>query len=488
MREGTQEDFDHFCMYSRHVRYLGIIDNNRILSDEVLEDYLRLFPDRPFLPRVQSINTCTSPVQPMSPPQWLRFLLRSSTPAKNQPPASASTLKNLHISPNLPDDAGEGARLLALDLLAFQHSNVKLGGGLEVFKMVDRHSYIRHNTVAYQDIIENAFVMLPPGTVDSPARGLRHFELFHSLPDLPDFFGKVAKMSALEHLKIVILGGWDYGDDMLEVGDKMESIQHSLSSLEIEAFWWDLSPAINLCASPSATAQLRKFHLYYHEEERESTGASVTQVLDLPAGIIPPDHLETLTIAFVDDSPHTEYPYLEAEMLTTNVLQPLLQYRKMVKLHLDLPCSICLDIKFLHALAAVMGGTLNYLVLLRAITYWCDSSFKPVITVEHLSTIAGILFPRLETLGLEVPWRDTPSRAERDCYCTSPLLRTLHVGTKRTLFGQESSNVAIFLKDRFPGLQYLYRHRLGHDDDDGWWPILTTNGYRGGYHYRVLRY
>ncbi len=205
----------------------------------------------------------------------MRLLLRSSTPAENQPPASASTLKNLHISYNPPGYAGEGARLLALDLLAFQHSNVKLGGGLEVFKMVDRHSFRRYNTLAYQDIIENAFVTLPPGAVDSPARGLRHFEVHHSLPDLPDFFRKVAKMSALEHLTIVILGGRDHGGDMWEVGDKKESIQHSLSSLEIEAFWLDLSPAINLCASPSATAQLQKLRLYYHEKKPESFSTSL---------------------------------------------------------------------------------------------------------------------------------------------------------------------------------------------------------------------
>ncbi len=187
----------------------------------------------------------------------------------------------------------------------------------------------------------------------------------------------------------------------------------------------------------------------------------------------------------MDDSPRTEYPYLEAQTLTTNILQPLLRYKKMVKLHLDLPCNICLDIKFLRALAAVMGGTLSHLVVLRAITYWRDGSFKPILTVEDLSTIAGVLFPRLETLGLEVPWRDTPSCAERNCSLTSPLLRALHLGTKRTLIGQESSNVAIFLKDRFPGLQYLYR---GNSDDDGWLPVLAANGYSSEYHYRILRY
>lgn len=157
-------------------------------------------------------------------------------------------------------------------------------------------------------------------------------------------------MRALEHLKIVILED----NDMWEMEDKKESVRHSLSSLEIEGFWRDLSPAINLCASPSATAQLRTLRLYYHQKGRASTGARVTQVLDLPAGIIPPDHLETLTIELVAD-PQIDFSNLRAPVLTTNVLQPLLRCRQMVRLHLGLPCSICLDIEFLHVLAEVMG-------------------------------------------------------------------------------------------------------------------------------------
>ncbi len=465
-------------MYSVHVRYLRITQH-WTLPDEVFEDYLRLFPDRSLLPRVQSINMWASSVSP-SPVQWSRFLLRSSTPAENQPSASASALKHLRISYTLSTGDREGFRLLALDLVAFQHSNLKLGGGLEVFKMVDLYSFQPNHTLAYQDVIENAFVLPPPENVDSPADGLHHIEVAHFLCGLPDFFGRVAKMRALEHLKIVILKR--HGDDKWEVEDKKKSVQHSLSSIEIEAFWWDLSPAINLCASPSATAQLRTLRLYYSQMDRALTRANITQVLDLPADIIPPDHLETLTVELVGKRQYTT-SYLNGLALATNALQPLLRYRQMVKLHLDLPRSICLDIKFLHALAAVMGETLSLLVILKAITVRHDYLFQPVLTVEDLSAIAGVLFPRLETLGLEVPWRDTSSSCtERNCSVASSLLRVLHVGTKRTLVGQESSNVAIFLKGRFPGLQYLYRHRVGHYEDDGWQPIMTANGYSGRYY------
>ena len=455
-----------------HVRYLRI--QGRVLPDEVFEDYIRLFPDRPFLPRVQSINMRASSVQSISSLQWLRFLLRSSTPAENQPSASASTLKHLHICYNPPRNAGGGSRFPTPDLIAFQHANAKLGGGLEVFKIVDYHPFRRHHTLEYQGIIENAFVLPLPETVDSPAHGLRHFEVAHSLCELPDFFVRVTKMRALEHLKIWVS---ECDDDVCEVENKKQSVQHSLTSLEIEGFWWDLSPAINLFASPSATAQLRSLRLYYHQMDRALTGANVAQVLDFPTSVVPPEHLETLTVELVD---HSLHPRSKAPILTTNVLQPLLQYRKMAKLHLVLPCSICLDLKFLHALAAVMGGTLSHLVVLRAATYWRDGSFKPVLTVEDLSTIAGVLFPRLVTLGLEVPWRDTPSCAERNYLVASSLLQTLHVGMNRAFFRQESSNVAIFLKDRFPVLQYLYSNRVENPNDDGWRVVMAANGYGGG--------
>ena len=120
-------------------------------------------------------------------------------------------------------------------------------------------------------------------------------------------------------------------------------------------------------------------------------------------------------------------------------------------------------------------------MVLRAFAYWCEGTSQPVLTVEDLSSIVGVLFPRLETLGLEVPWRGTPSHAERNCSVASFILRTLLVGT-RALFGQESSDVASFLKDRFPGLQYLYRFRLWDCENDGWQPVMTANGYSGGYY------
>ena len=77
-------------------------------------------------------------------------------------------------------------------------------------------------------------------------------------------------------------------------------------------------------------------------------GAAAAQVLVLPTGIIPsPDHLETLSIDLLARS-RDQYSFLKGPTLTTNALQPLLQYRKMVKLHLNLPCSIWPDIEFLH--------------------------------------------------------------------------------------------------------------------------------------------
>ena len=51
-----------------------------------------------------------------------------------------------------------------------------------------------------------------------------------------------------------------------------------------------------------------------------------------------------------------------------------------------------------------------------------------------------------------------------------------------TFLCEYNSNVAIFLKGRFPGLKYLYRYRLLQCEEyDGWWPVIAANGYRGGY-------
>ena len=460
-----------------HVRYLGIEYEDPMLPDEVWEDYIRLFPDRPFLPRVQLINMRTYSVQ------WLRFLLRSSTPAENQPSASASTLRHLYIysdqaTHGFSSEEGEG---LARDLVAFQHSNIKLGGGIEIFKKIHplpirRCKLFMFAGLDFQVSIVDLFALPLLETVDSPSHGLRRLEVSHFLAGLPGLFERVAKMRVLEHLKIVILD--DSG--LLGVEDKNESVQHLLGSLEIEGSWWHLSPAINLCASPSATTQLRTFRLYYYQIDREVAGAKVAQVLDLPTGIVSPDHLETLTIELADDRKYKSW-YPKGPRLTNNALQPLLRYRKMVKLHLDLPCSIWPDIEFLRAIAAVMGETLSHLVI-RAITDRPDGLFKPVLTVDDLATTAGVILPRLETIGLDVPWHETPSSIEGNFLVASSLLRTLHVGTKRTLLGQESSTVAKFLKEHFPGLQYLYRHREVHPENDGWQHVMTANGYGGGYY------
>lgn len=152
-----------------------------------------------------------------------------------------------------------------------------------------------------------------------------------------------------------------------------------------------------------------------------------------------------------------------------------------MKLHLDLPCSIWPDIKFLHTLANVMGETLSHLVILRTTNDRVYCPFEPVLTVDDLATIAGVIFPRLETLGLDVPWHLTPSSSERDFLVVSSLLRTLHVGVDRSLGDQGSSKVTKFLKEHFPGLQYLYRHRKLFAND-GWEHVMTANGYSGGYY------
>ena len=147
---------------SKHVRYLRI--EGRILPDELMKDYVRLFPDRPFLPRVQSISMRTSFVP------WLRFLLRSSTPAENQPSAPASTLKQLYIYSTLEahDVSREEGEGFAHDFVAFQHSNVKLGGDLDVSIKLNPYT-LREFDIMFllgfsvlRDTIEDPFV-LPTG-------------------------------------------------------------------------------------------------------------------------------------------------------------------------------------------------------------------------------------------------------------------------------------------------------------------------------------
>jgi len=447
-------------VYSLHVRYL---QTSGSFPDEILEDYARLFPDRPLLPHVRSVHAEHGDAT------WLRFLIRSSTPSENQPTASASTLRCLYIYRSPLPDLLEESKGLARDLVAFQRSNSKLGGGLETFQ--DSLSFpFSPPYFAFQARIENAFALPPPEAADSPVHGLRRLKVTHSLRELPAFFGRVAKMRALEHLKIVIAKVDCDMPDAVEAENEKEGVQHSLSSLEIEGRWSDLLPAINLCKLPSAAAQSQTLRLYYYLLDRPRTQEAVAQLLDLPARIIHPDHLETLTIELLDIRNKLQKEVLA---LTVDAFRPLLRYRQMVTLHLDLPCHFLLDIEFLHALAAVMGGTLRHLVVLRAVTLWTKVT-SPVLTVDDLATIAGIILPRLETLGLDVVW-DKPHSS-----VASSVLRTLYVGAG-DLYGRDLGELALFLKTCFPGLQYLCYHLI-KGCNTGWTSVMDDNRYSGGYY------
>jgi len=85
-------------------------------------------------------------------------------------------------------------------------SNSKLGGGLEAFQDFLPFSARGHSTVFYPagflESIENAFALPPSETAGSPAHGRRRLTVSHCLRELPAFFGRVAKMRALEHLRI----------------------------------------------------------------------------------------------------------------------------------------------------------------------------------------------------------------------------------------------------------------------------------------------
>ena len=152
----------------------------------------------------------------------------------------------------------------------------------------------------------------------------------------------------------------------------------------------------------------------------------------------------------------------------------------MVTLHLDVPCNTLLDIEFIHALAAVMGGTLRHLVVLRAVALWTDGLTRPVLTVDDLATIAGVILPLLETLGLDVFWDDKSLSAIQHSLVASSLLRTLYVGPRHP-YWQNYSEVAKFLKRRFPGLQYLYYH-LMYGAPTQWTSVMDDNRYSGGYY------
>ena len=302
----------------------------------------------------------------------------------------------------------------------------------------------------------------------------------HYLRELPAFFRRVAKIHALEHLKVVIAhedGG------MLEAEDEKEGVQHSASSLAIEGRWSELFPAINLCTPPLAANQSQTLCLYYYLLDLPHTQMGVAQLLDLPARIIPPDHLETLKIKLLDDL----NPYLfhlgQELVLMVDAFRPLLRYRRMVTLHLDLPCNILLDIEFLNALAGVMEGTLRHLVVLRAKSHWDGKHTSPVLTVDDLPTIAGVILPRLETLGLDVTWDEEPPSVKRHSLVVSSLLRTLHVGTRHPS-SRNYGQVAKFLKRHFPGLQYLYFMSM-NDGSTPWIRVKDANRYSGGWHKEV---
>jgi len=339
----------------------------------------------------------------------------------------------LHIYRN-----SRGSRLseenegLARDLIAFQRSNGKLGGGLETFRDIPTFPFrgysLFHTGFAYQESIENAVALPPPEATDSPAHRLRRLKVTHGLNELPAFFGRVAKMRGLERLKIAIAIACGNGGTL----EAEEGAQHSVSSLEMEGRWSELFSAINLCPPPSTAAQLQTLRLYYYEQDLPRTQVEVAHLLDLPARIIPPDHLETLAIELLSRRDNG-VPVGKELAHTVDAFRPLLRYRRMVTLHLDLPWNNLLDIEFLYALAAVMGGTLRHLVVLRATTRYIDERASPVLTVDDLPTIAGVILPRLETPGLDVIWDEKLLSAKRHSLVVSPLLRTLYVGARDPL-------------------------------------------------------
>jgi len=478
MREGTREDFDRFCAYSKHIRYVRT--RCGIFPDEVLEDYMRLFPDRPILPCVLSISIL------MDSPGNLRHLLRSSTPAKDNPSASASPLRNLSIYRTGRSELLGENESLARDLVAFQRSNSKLGGGLDAF--LDYLPFPERGRwcycpagAAFQESMENAFVLPPPETEDAPVHGLRHLAVTHYLHEFPDFFRRVARMRALEHLRIAIAhedGLGETEEPIIAQCPINEGIPHSASTLEIEGQWGQLPIAVNLCAPPSAAIQFRTISLFYYLTDLPPTRATADQLLDLPEDIIPPDHLEALIIDMLDngeDIPNSVDGGFEAA-LKVDALRPLLRYRQMAKLHLELPFNILLDLNILYALAAVMGETLKHFVILRRLGQDYEDPFNPGLTADNLPTIVGTVLPRLETLGLDVIYNEILASFKWDPSVASSLLQTLYVG-ETILSDAQIPLVARFLKENFPGLQYLYHHESSRNP----WPrIVELNEYHDG--------
>jgi len=130
-----------------------------------------------------------------------------------------------------------------------------------------------------------------------------------------------------------------------------------------------------------------------------------------------------------------------------------------------------------------MGGTLRHLVVLRAVTLLTSKSTSPVLTCGDLPTIADVILPRLETLGLDVIWMYEESQsAKRHSLVAPSLLRTLYVGADHPNHWWEKFGAVAkskFLKKHFPGLQYLYFH-LFFSRDNLWMRVMDANGYSGG--------
>lgn len=490
MREGTRGDFDRFCQYSIHIRYLQAQDGT--LPNEILEDYMRLFPDRPILPRVRSIDFL------LNSTSCLPSLIGSLTPADNQSSTSPATLRRLSINRNpLYDPSEEEGESLARSLVTFQYSSRKLGGGIEVFQDFlpfperGRYQYAPAGC-KFQRSIENAFVLPPPDTVDAPVHGLRRLEVTHYLHELPAFFGRVARMHALEHLKIAIANDdrfWGTEEEsdskephiVLKPVSKNQSgsdrsTERPASTLEIEGRWPELSPAI--CKIPSEAAQFRKLRLLYYLTDLSPTEEGGALLLDLPADVIPPNYLEALTIDLLDngeDIPNAVDTGIEGA-LKVDAFRPLLRYRQMSGLHLELPYNILLDLDFLRALGAVMGETLRHLVVLRRLTQWDEDDFKPLLTAEDLPTIVGDILPRLEALGLDVIYNEIAAPAKQDSSVAPPRLQALYVGTN-SLNENQITEVARFLMVHFPNLRCLYHEG---EEENPWSRVVTVNGYSDG--------
>ena len=489
-----EEEYDRFCIYSTYIRYLRAQDG--VFPDDALEHYISFFPDRPLFPRVRSI------IFEMETGGWLRFLLCPLHPTKDQPSLSPSTLRSLLIYRSPDFDPEREGKDLARDLAEFQRLNSRLGGGLEAFQDLSpfperEESHLPRNPrvqEAIQEAMENAFSLPSPETTGAPVRGLRRLEVTHYLREFPAFFERVGRMRALEHLKIAIA----YDPRIGEMGEEasMEIISpkfsrkgqspnnsvttHSASSLEIEGRWGELSLSISLCAHPSKVTRFRTLRLLYYIPIDYLVPAQGAWLLDLPADIIPPDSLEALTINLLEngvDIPDA-VPYGIEGALKVDAFQPLLRYKEMVELHLELPYNILLDIDFLRVLAAVMCQTLRHLVILRRLDQWEDDDFGPVLTANDLPTIV-VLMPRLETLGLDVSHDDISASANRDSSVACPLLQTLYVGTVG-LWDAQVPEVARFLKEYFPGLQYLYHHEGAWEEEGPWSRIVSVNEYSDG--------